>query len=72
MKSKKLSRKLALNKATVSRLSNPEMNAAEGGMSVVCTRRYTDCPTGCDLTICHDTCGGTCPAVLCTNLPCIV
>lgn len=72
MKPKQISRKLAFNKTTISRLSNPEMNAAEGGMSHVCTQRYTDCPTNCNLTICDHTCGGTCPEVLCTYPPCIV
>ena len=46
MKTKKLSKKLMLNKVTVSRLNGQDMNTVKGGSYTVCT-----CPTGC-----KDTC----------------
>ncbi len=45
MKTKKVSKRLMLNKETVSRLNGQDMNTVKGGSYTVCT-----CPTGCKNT----------------------
>jgi natural product precursor len=55
MKSRKLSRKLSLQKTTISDLDNREMNQVEGG-------KYTDvtCFTRCYQFTCYGTCYDSC------------
>lgn len=57
MKTKKLVKKLVLNKKTVADLVNQEMNAVNGGVTV-----WSNCYTKCN-TMCAISCDTECPRV---------
>ena len=56
MKSKKITKKLILNKKTVADLNNGDMKNAHGGGELKITIEWTNC-TDCPATF---SCGGTC------------
>ncbi|HLP47939.1 MAG TPA: class I lanthipeptide [Candidatus Kapabacteria bacterium] len=47
MKTKKINKKLILNKETISNLKNDEMNRLKGGETIEFTICRTKCVTGC-------------------------
>ena len=61
MKTKKLNKKLSLNKKTISILNNEQMSKAQGG-------DFSD-PTYC-LTICMTVCVSLCPKCMETVITC--
>ena len=56
MKTKKVNRKLTLNKKTIARLNQNELNDFKGGVTE--TRDLTKC-ISCTVCITHCTCGDT-------------
>ena len=65
MKTKKFSKKLSLNKATVADLNNSQMKAAHGGAPWTSLDILNKCYTRCDTGIC-------CPTIYRTDPGCCV
>ncbi len=62
MKTKKMGNKLALNKATVTNLSSPQLAGVKGGCDCTCCDTCDTCFTDCGATcFTCDTCGPACP-----------
>jgi hypothetical protein len=62
MKTKKMSKKLSLNKLTITNIGNEEMQAVEGGDSWTCSFTYS---CSCD-TFCF--CSNTCETCVCVSV----
>ena len=57
MKTKKIAKKLSINKKTIVNLNSDAMNIIKGGIKQ--SYRYSECPTQCDPTetcSCYSTC----------------
>lgn len=74
MKTKKFSKRLALNKKTIANLNKHEMRFAKGGVkSMFATSCASEDPCNtswdyCDETICDTVCGGETQLAMCTLL----